>query len=104
MKTEDFGTAYIPRLEKAGFRRAMNGVIDIYSKDGIFVIVEPDMLTVEKMGGDVPVSLAITCPFYRKYRYENIPAPLLVGWLCDDLTKLEMNLENYVNGRALETL
>lgn len=99
MKTGD----YIPRLEQAGFKRVESSAgIDIYGKDGIFVIVEPDMLAVEKMGGFV--SLAVTCPFYSKYRYENIPAPLLVGWLCDDLPRLEMNLENYANRRALETL
>ena len=101
MKTGD----YIPRLEQAGFKRVASPAgIDIYGKDGIFVIVEPDMLAVEQMGGIVPVSLAVTCPFYFKYRYENIPAPLLVEWLCDDLPRLEMNLENYANRQALETL
>ena len=103
MKTVDYGTAYIPRLVQAGFKRVPGGKgLDIYSKDGIFVIVEPDMLAVEKMGGFV--SLAITSLFYGKYRYENIPAPILVKWLCDDLPRLEMNLENYANRRALETL
>lgn len=104
MKTGDYRTAYIPRLEQAGFRRIVHAVVDIYGKDGIYVIVEPDMLAVEKMGGFVPVSLAVTGPFYSKYRYENIPAPILVGWLCDDLTRLEMNLENYRTETALETL
>lgn len=94
----------ISRLEKANFTRVMPGTLCIYKKLGIFVSIESDMLFVEKIGSQNQVSLACTEKWYGKYKYEDIPIPVLTDWLCGDLTKLEMNLENYVNNRALEEL
>ena len=91
----------ISRLEKANFTW-VSGTLCM--KHGIFVSIEPDMLFVEKVGSQNQVSLACTKKWYGKYKYEDIPIPVLTDWLCGDLTKLEMKLENYANNRALEEL
>ena len=96
----------ISRLEKANFTRVTPGTLCIYRKQDIFVNIESDMLFVEKIGGsqNLVLSLACTEKWYGKYKYEDIPIPVLTDWLCGDLVKLEMNLENYMNNRALEEL
>jgi hypothetical protein len=41
---------------------------------------------------------------FENYKYRNIPPKKVVDWLCGDLTKLEMNVENYLLSKSLEVL
>lgn len=41
---------------------------------------------------------------FESYKYRNIPPKKVVDWLCGDLTKLEMNVENYLLSKSLEVL
>lgn len=41
---------------------------------------------------------------FESYKYRNIPPKKVVDWLCGDLTKLEMNVENYLLSKFLEVL
>ena len=41
---------------------------------------------------------------FKSYKYRNIPPKKVVDWLCGDLTKLEMNVENYLLSKSLEVL
>ena len=104
MKVTEHMKMIISRLEEANFTRVIPDTLCIYKKQGIFVNIESDMLFVEKIGSQNLVSLACTEKWYGKYKYEDIPIPVLMDWLCGNLSKLEMNLENYVNNRALEEL
>ena len=41
---------------------------------------------------------------FESYKYRDIPLNKVVEWLCNDLTKLEMNVENYLLSKSLEAL
>lgn len=41
---------------------------------------------------------------FESYKYRDIPPKKVVDWLCGDLTKLEMNVENYLLSKSLEVL
>lgn len=41
---------------------------------------------------------------FMSYKYRDIPVKKVVDWLCNDLTKFEMNVENYFLMKSLEAL
>ena len=41
---------------------------------------------------------------FESYKFRDIPVKKVVEWLCDDLTKFEMKVENYFLMKSLESL
>jgi hypothetical protein len=41
---------------------------------------------------------------FESYKYRDIPVKKVVDWLCNDLTKFEMKVENYFLTKSLEAL
>ena len=41
---------------------------------------------------------------FESYKYRDIPLKKVIEWLCGDLTKIEMNVENYLLSKSLEAL
>ena len=105
-----FQELYLPRLYEAGFRRAEHYPANYYKKDDIIIQVYVDTILVERVNKFPPpaedqvISLISTQQRFIKYKYCHIPADIVVDWLCGDLQKIELNAENYMNERALETL
>lgn len=50
------------------------------------------------------IPLISTDKGFASYKYKDIPPKKVVEWLCGDLTKLEMNVENYLLSKSLEVL
>ena len=50
------------------------------------------------------IHLISTDKGFESYRYMDIPLKKVVEWLCGDLTKIEMNVENYLLTKSLEVL
>lgn len=50
------------------------------------------------------ISLISSDKGFESYKYRDIPPKKVIEWLCGDLTKLEMNVENYLLSKSLETL
>ena len=50
------------------------------------------------------IPLISTDKGFESYKYRDIPPKKVVEWLCGDLTKLEMNVENYLLSKSLEVL
>ena len=50
------------------------------------------------------IPLISTDKGFKSYKYNNIPPKKVVEWLCGDLSKLEMNVENYLLSKSLEVL
>lgn len=105
-----FQELYLPRLYEAGFRRAEHYPANYYKKDNIVIQVYIDTIFVERVNKFPPpaedqvISLISTQQCFIKYKYWNIPADIVVNYLCGDLQKIEMNVENYMLERALAVL
>ena len=50
------------------------------------------------------ISLISSDKGFESYKYRDIPPKKVIEWLCGDLTKLEMNAENYLLSKSLEVL
>lgn len=50
------------------------------------------------------IPLISTDKGFESYKYKDIPPKKVVDWLCGDLTKIEMNVENYLLSKSLEVL
>ena len=50
------------------------------------------------------IPLISTNKGFESYKYKDIPLNKVVEWLCNDLTKLEMYVENYLLSKSLEAL
>ena len=50
------------------------------------------------------IPLISTVKGFESYKYRDIPPKKVIEWLCGDLTKLEMNVENYLLSKSLEVL
>lgn len=50
------------------------------------------------------IPLISTDKGFGSYKYKGIPLKKVVEWLCGDLTKIEMNVENYLLSKSLEVL
>ena len=50
------------------------------------------------------IPLISTDKSFETYKYRDIPPKKVIDWLCGDLTKLEMNVENYLLSKSLEAL
>lgn len=50
------------------------------------------------------IPLISTDKGFESYKYRDIPPKKVIEWLCGDLTKLEMNVENYLLSKSLEVL
>lgn len=50
------------------------------------------------------IPLISTDKGFESYKYKDIPPKKVIEWLCGDLMKLEMNVENYLLSKSLEAL
>ena len=50
------------------------------------------------------ISLISSDKGFESYKYRDIPPKKVIEWLCGDLTKLEMNAENYLLSKSFEVL
>lgn len=50
------------------------------------------------------IPLISTDKGFESYKYRDIPPKKVIEWLCGDLTKLEMNAENYLLSKSLDVL
>lgn len=98
------------QLEKAGFVQEgdwnfIKGdfVVEMYH-NAVFVNRVYNELDVFNTPRSYRISLISSDKGFESYKYRDIPPKKVIEWLCGDLTKLEMNVENYLLSKSLESL
>lgn len=98
------------QLEKAGFVQEgdwnfIKGdfVVEMYH-NAVFVNRVYNELDAFNTPRSYRISLISSDKGFESYKYRDIPPKKVIEWLCGDLTKLEMNVENYLLSKSLETL
>ena len=98
------------QLKKAGFVQEgdynfIKGdfIVEMY-RNTVFVNRVYNELDAFNEPGSYRIPLISSDKGFESYKYRNIPPKKVVDWLCGDLTKLEMNVENYLLSKSLEVL
>lgn len=98
------------QLKKAGFVQEgdynfIKGdfIVEMY-RNTVFVNRVYNELDAFNAPGSYRIPLISSDKGFESYKYRNIPPKKVVDWLCGDLTKLEMNVENYLLSKSLEVL
>lgn len=98
------------QLEKAGFVQEGDWnftkgdfVIEMYH-NAVFVNRVYNELDAFNAPRSYRIPLISSDKGFESYKYRDIPLKKVIEWLCGDLTKLEMNVENYLLSKSLEVL
>lgn len=104
-------TLHRAQLKKAGFVQEgdynfIKGdfIVEMYHNTVFVNQVFNDLTNVHSERASYRIPLISTDKGFETYKYRDIPPKKVIEWLCGDLTKLEMNVENYLLTKSLEVL
>lgn len=99
------------QLKKAGFVQEgdynfIKGdfIVEMYHNAVFVEQVVNDLTNDHTERASYRIHLISTDKGFESYKYIDIPPKKVIEWLCGDLTKLEMNVENYLLSKTLEAL